>query len=90
MRILWVNHKRDTILYQQCIGDSVEQCIQTIIALIQKSATAVTRFVASEERAIGYCYLDELTGKEKGIRVLKVEGVTPTAASIKSGVYKLR
>jgi phosphate transport system substrate-binding protein len=44
--------------------------------IVQKSAAGATKFVESEERAIAYVYLSELTGKEEGIRVIKLEGLT--------------
>jgi ABC-type phosphate transport system substrate-binding protein len=41
--------------------------------VVQKSVVGATKFVAGEERAIAYVYLSELTGKEEGIKVIKVE-----------------
>ncbi len=57
--------------------------------IVQKSILGVTRFVASEKNAIGYVYFSELTGDERGIKILKVDGVIPNKASIENGMYKL-
>jgi ABC-type phosphate transport system substrate-binding protein len=41
--------------------------------IVQKSVTAVLKFVAGEERAIAYVHESELTGQEAGIKVIKLQ-----------------
>jgi ABC-type phosphate transport system substrate-binding protein len=43
--------------------------------VVQKSANGVVLFVEADKRAIGYLDKSELTGDEKGIRVIKIEGL---------------
>jgi ABC-type phosphate transport system substrate-binding protein len=44
--------------------------------VVQRSAEGATKFVQSEPRAIAYVYLSELSGKEEGIRIIKVGGLS--------------
>ena len=55
-------------------------------AIVQNSTGAVRSAVAADPYAIGYISLASL---DKSVKAIRVEGIEPTVANIKSGVYKL-